>query len=97
MRFLQVFHKNGHHDVDKNKLRHEDENDEKNGCDNSWHAAISDAVGVFVTFFPQSILHNTVPIVASGNAEQGKESHPEIWEMGVLPQPLAGKFVTAFC
>lgn len=84
MTFLQVFHEYSNHNVDKHKLSHQYENDKEYWRDDAANATVLNAVSGIVTIVPECVLHNSIPIVTSGDPEQRKESHAEVAEVRVL-------------
>ncbi len=92
-----MFHEDGDDDVDQDELGHQDEDDEKDGGDDSWDATIFDTIGGSIAIFAQRVLHNAVPIVAGGYAEQRQEGNAKIGKVCVLPKTLARMFVVALC
>ena len=95
--FLEVFQQHGDDDVYENELRHQHENYKKYRGYDGAHATILHAVGRFVAVVPQSVLHDAVPIVAGGYSKKREKRHPEVTEVGVLPETLARHFVATFC
>lgn len=51
-----MFHQHGDDDVDEDKLRHEDEDDEVDWCDDRTDTAVDQAVVRSVTVFSQCVL-----------------------------------------
>ena len=56
VRFFEVFHEHRDDDVDEDKLRHEDKDDEKEGSEVGRDAAVLEAIVVGLAFFPQCVL-----------------------------------------
>ena len=52
------------------------------------YTTVLETVVRVVTFIPESVLHDAIPVVPSGNPEQCEESHPECSEVSVLSQSL---------
>ena len=59
-----MLHEDSNHDVDKDKLGHEDENDEEHGRDVLIDAAVPQTVLSVIALLPQRVLHDSVPVVA---------------------------------
>ena len=95
VRFLQMLHQNGNHDVNQNELGHQDKNDEEQRREIRGHATISQTIVAVLAFFPQSVFHYAVPVVTGGYPEQGQKGHAEGSEVCVFAKALAWvKFVT---
>ena len=69
VRFLQMLHQNGNHDVNQNELGHQDKDDEEQRRKIRGHATIPQAIVAVLAFFPQSVFHDAVPIVTGGYPE----------------------------
>ena len=69
VRFLQMLHQNGNHDVNQNELGHQDKNDEEQRREIRGHATISQTIVAVLAFFPQSVFHYAVPVVTGGYPE----------------------------
>ena len=96
MRLLQVLHEHGHHHVDQHELRHEHEDHEEQRREVGGHAAVAETLVPLLALLAEGVLHDAVPVVAGGDAEEGEEGHPERAEVGVLAEALAGVVVVAF-
>ena len=92
-----MFHEDSDDHVDQDELGHQHEDDEEDGRDDMRHAAVLDAVLRVVAVLAQRVLHDAVPVVASGHAEQRQEGDAEVLEVGVLTQTLTRMLVVAFC
>ena len=57
VRFFEVFHEHRDDDVDEDKLRHENEDDEKEGGEVWRDAAVLEAIVVGLAFLPQGVLN----------------------------------------
>lgn len=97
VRLFEVFHEDGDHHVDEHELRHEHEDHEENWRYDARHATVLDAVRGRVAVLAQRVLHDAVPVVAGGNAEQREESDAEIGKVSVLAEALARVLVVALC
>jgi len=91
-----MFHQNGDDDIDEHELCHQNEDDEEKWRKIGGNAAVPQALIPFFTFFPQCVLHNSIPVITSGNAKQGQEGHSKRAEMGMLTKALARMFIIAF-
>ena len=59
-----MLHEDSNHNIDQDELGHEDEHDEEHGRDILINAAVPQTVLGVVTLLPQSVLHNSVPVVS---------------------------------
>ncbi len=88
VRLLEVLHEHGDDHVDEDELRHEDEDDEEEGCEVGGDAAVLEAVVAVLALLAQRVLHDAVPVVAGGDPEQREEGHAERAEVRVLAEAL---------
>lgn len=65
-----MLHEHGDDHINQDKLRHEDKDDEVQRGDDRRHAAVPYAIGRRVAFVPQSILHDSIPVVSRSYTEQ---------------------------
>lgn len=91
-----MLHQHRHYHVDQHELRHQDEHHEEEGREVGRDAAVPQTVVALLAFLPQSVLHDSVPVVAGRDPEEGEESHAEGAEVGVFAQTLARMVVVAF-
>lgn len=94
---LQVLHQHGHHHVDEHELRHQHEDHEVERRDEGADATVAHALLARVTILAQRVLHDAVPVIARGDAEESEEGHPEVAEVRVPAQADTGVFGGAFC
>lgn len=92
-----MLHQDGNNDVDEHKLGHEHEDHEVDGGDDGADAAVGHAVVRIVAVLSQRVLHDSVPVVARGDAEEREEGHAEVFEVGVPPEADTGEVHGAFC
>ena len=92
-----MFHEDSDDDVDQDELGHQDEDDEKDGGDDSRDAAILDTISGSIAFLAQRVLHDSVPIVARRYAEQRQEGNAKVGKVRMFAKTLARMFVVAFC
>ena len=59
VRFFEVFHEHRDDDVDEDELRHEDEDDEKEGCEVGRDAAVLEAVVAGLALLSQRVLEGS--------------------------------------
>ena len=97
MTLFEMFHEYSNDDVNKNELCHQHENYKKYRSYNGAHATILHAVRCFVAIVSQSVLHDTVPIVAGGHSKKRQKRHTKITKMGMLSETLARHIITTFC
>jgi hypothetical protein len=64
---LKMLHKDGHHDIDEHKLRHQNKDDEKKRGKVAGEAAVLQTVAAIfwrlVALLTQRVLHYSIPIV----------------------------------
>ena len=58
-----MLHEDSNHDIDEDELSHEDEHYKEHRGDILIDAAVPQTVFGVVTLLPQSVLHNSIPVV----------------------------------
>jgi len=77
-------------------LCHQNENDKKYRSDNGAHATIFNAVRRVIAIVPQRVLHDSIPIVTSGDPEKRQEGHAKVTKVCVFAKTLARHVIIAF-
>ena len=54
--YLKVLHQDGHDDIDKNKLCHQNEDNKKHRSDERTDAAVANAIVAVIAVIPQRVL-----------------------------------------
>jgi len=77
-------------------LCHQDENDKKYWSNDGAHATIFNAIRRVIAIVPQRVLHDSIPIVASGDPEKRQEGHAKVTKVRMFAEALARHVVIAF-
>ena len=95
--FLQLVHKNCNNDIDKDKLRNENEYNEVDDRCDIRNATIPNTINRCIAFRAQNIFHDAAPVVTSCYTKQRKKSHTKVDKISMVIHGTTGVIIVTFC